>query len=224
MSNRKPRPDDVRCAGIYGDKYRNEELRGTQCVQQVNPEIGFCSMHKPIPEERRCKGGGRPHLAMIGQKVCGIHGGRTRQAKAAAARRVNEAKLERQMTNTLARMNVASVDNPLAALSTLAGQVVAWQGALADRVNDLTDIRYQDAKGGEQLRAEVALYERAMDRCNTVLGTISRLNIDERMAVISEKQAERVIAAIDAVLDFLGITGDQAVAAKRIAAQKLRAV
>lgn len=222
---------------MYGSKYKkNPDLIGQQCQVQIPPDQEFCPQHF-VPDEKRCtanyspsnedpdKAGHRCKVrAMRGLKVCGIHGGRASHAKAAGLRRVAEEKLERQMTNTLARMDVAAVDNPLASLSQLAGQVVAWQQALADKVNGLTDIRYQDAKGTEQLRAEVALYERAMDRCNTVLGTISRLNIDERMAVISEKQAERVIAAIDAVLDFLGVTGDQAVEAKRVAARKLRAV
>lgn len=233
----RDRSSDHQCAGVYGSRYKkNPDLIGQQCQVQIPPDQEFCPQHF-VPDEKRCTAKYRPSnpdpekvgtrcplRAMKGLKICGIHGGRASHVKAAGLRRVAVEKLERQMTNSLARLDVASVDNPLAALSQLAGQVVAWQGALADKVNGLTDIRYQDAKGGEQLRAEVALYERAMDRCNTVLGTISRLNIDERMAVISEKQAERVIAAIDAVLDFLGVTGDQAVAAKRIAAQKLRAV
>lgn len=223
MVARKPRPGDVRCAGIYGEKYRVEELRGTQCIQPVDPTIGYCGMHKEIPADRRCSGGGRPHYAMNNQGVCGIHGGKAPQNLRAAERRGAEADLEAKISKTLARQGVSPVDNPLAALSQLAGQVVAWQEALAERVNELTDIRYQDAKGGEQLRSEIALYERAMDRCNTVLGNISRLNIDERMAAISESQAARVLEAIDAVLEHLGVFGDQAVAAKRVAARKLRA-
>lgn len=225
-----------RCAGIYGPKYKKDpELIGTQCRQPIPPGKEFCDRHW-VPPEKRCTARYSPHnlegkaglpctnRKMTGQQICGFHGGHAFQNKAAGLRRVAEEKLERQVSNTLARLDVEAVDNPLAALSQLAGQVVAWQNALADKVNALSEVRYQDARGGEQLRSEVALYERAMDRCNTVLGTISRLNIDERMAVINEKQTDRVIAAIEAVLDFLGVTGDQAVAAKRIAAQKLRAV
>ena len=224
MTPRAKRPGDIRCGGIYGEKYRQRpEKRGEQCEQWVDPEVGFCSMHKEIPEERRCKGKGLPHLAMKNQQVCGIHGGKTPQALKAAERRGAEADLEAKITKVLARLDIAPVDNPLSALSQLAGQVVAWQQALAAKVNELTELRYQDAKGGEQLRSEVALYERAMDRCNTVLGNISRLNIDERMAVINERQADRVMEAIDALLEHLGIFGDQAVAAKRIVARKLRA-
>jgi len=119
---------------------------------------------------------------------------------------------------------VALADALRISLAQLAGQVVAWQDALADKVNALTDIRYEDARGAEQLRSEVALYERAMDRCNTVLGQIAKLDIDTRLAAISERQAEAIIGVIEGLLDFLGVTGPQATAAKQFAARKLRAV
>lgn len=223
MSGRKPRPDDVRCQGIYGEKYRVEALRGTQCVQPVDPAVGYCGMHKEIPEDRRCHGKGKPHYAMKNQSLCGIHGGKAPHMLAAAERRGAEAELEVKVSKVLAKLDVAPVDNPLVALSQLAGQVVAWQDALAERVNSLTEIRYEDAKGAEQLRAEVSLYERAMDRCNTVLGNIGRLNIDERLARVTEKQAETIIKAIDAGLLAAGITGEQAIQVKTTVAKRLRA-
>jgi len=125
----------------------------------------------------------------------------------------------------LAELDVAPVEDPLTALMNLAGQVLAWQEATAGLVNDLeTRIRYEGAAGAEQLRAEVGLYERAMDRAEKVLSSIARLNIEERLATISEAQADRVLAAIDAVLAYLGVTGQQAADARQVAARKLRAV
>lgn len=214
-------PDGQRCRGIYGEKYKGDpELIGTRCLQPGGDD-GYCAQHRQIPEDRRCKGKGKPHWAMQGQTVCGIHGGKAPQNLKAAERRIAEADLEAKVMKTLARLDVGPVDNPLTALSQLAGQVVAWQEALAERVNALTEIRYLGG-AGEQLRAEVALYERAMDRCNTVLGNIARLNIDERLAKVSEQQAEKIIGALDALLVHLGISGDQAVEAKKFLARKLR--
>lgn len=183
----------------------------------------------PTPE-RRCTATAKrsglacQHWALQGQKVCGVHGGKAKQNLRAGKKRVTEAKIEEETRRALARLDVAPVDNPLTALSEIAGQVVAWKDALAERVNELTRIRFTDDKGAEQLRAEVALYERAMDRCVTVLSTIGRLRIDERLAAISERQATTVIAAIEAALTHAGVTGQQATAAKQIAARHLRAV
>lgn len=159
--------------------------------------------------------------AMLGQSVCRYHGGAAVQNKAAAARR----RTERELRDMLARLDVAPVQNPLEALRQLAGEVTWWKDALAGRVNDLTSIRYESETGGEQLRSEIALFERAMDRCATVLGTIARLNIDERLAAISEKQADAVIDAIEAALDAVAVRDPrQRTAAKQAAARRLRTV
>jgi hypothetical protein len=125
----------------------------------------------------------------------------------------------------LATLDVDPIDDPLQALLNLGGQVLAWQEAAATLVNRLNDqIRYEGASGAEQLRAEVALYERAMDRAAHVLGLIAKLNIEERLAAVSERQADKVIAAIDAALAHAGITGTAAADAKRVAGRHLRAV
>ncbi|WP_327066887.1 hypothetical protein [Kitasatospora sp. NBC_01302] len=125
----------------------------------------------------------------------------------------------------LAELDVAPVDDPLTALMQLAGQVLAWQEATADLVNRLGDqVRYEGMAGGEQLRAEVQLYERSMDRAEKVLSSIARLNIEERLAQISEAQADRVLAAIDAALAAAGLAGAEATRARQVAARHLRAV
>ncbi|MDT0435615.1 MULTISPECIES: hypothetical protein [Streptomyces] len=185
-------------------------------------------------EKRRCtahkkgkngeKGERCQAWALKGQTVCRVHGGAARQNRAAGERRVAEERLEADTRRALARLDVPAVENPLTALSQLAGQVIAWKDALADRVNELQQIRYTDDKRAEQLRSEVALYERALDRCVNVLGTIGRLRIDERLAAISEQQATVVIGAIEAALAHAGVTGPEASAAKAVAARHLRAV
>ncbi|WP_329140904.1 hypothetical protein [Streptomyces sp. NBC_00670] len=181
-----------------------------------------CTAHKKTKDGSkgpRCKA-----WALKGQTVCRVHGGAAPQNLAAGERRVTEQRLEEETRRALARLDVPAVENPLTALSELAGQVIAWKDALAERVNELRYIRYSDEKGAEQLRSEVALYERAMDRSVTVLGTIGRLRIDERLAAISEQQANIVIGAIEAALAHAGVTGPAASAAKAVAARHLRAV
>jgi hypothetical protein len=109
-------------------------------------------------------------------------------------------------------------------LLKLAGQVLAWQESTATLVNGLEEVRYEGATGAEQLRAEVALYERAMDRAVAVLAAIARLNIEERLARVTERQADAVIDAIDAALAAAGVTGQDAARAKQAAARHLRSV
>jgi hypothetical protein len=181
-----------------------------------------CTAHKKTKDGSkgpRCRA-----WALKGQTVCRVHGGAAPQNLAAGERRVAEQRLEEETRRALAILDVPAVENPLTALSELAGQVIAWKDALAERVNELRYIRYSDDKGAEQLRSEVALYERAMDRCVNVLGTIGRLRIDERLAAISEQQATVVIGAIEAALTHAGVTGQAASAAKAVAARHLRAV
>lgn len=157
--------------------------------------------------------------AIRGATVCYYHGGKAKQVRAKAAERLVEA----EMRDALARLNVAPIDDPLTEMSRLAGQVVAFKDQCAAMVNRLEgDIRYEDVKGSEQLRSEVAVWERAMDRCNTVLGTMARLKIDERLAAISEKQAAIVIAAIDAALDAVDVPRDRRPTARKAAARHLR--
>ncbi|OPG03073.1 hypothetical protein B1R27_30105 [Streptomyces sp. GKU 895] len=157
---------------------------------------------------------------MRGQSVCRKHGGASPQARAAAKRR----QLEADAYRLLADLDVTPVGDPLAALLKLGGQVIAWQEATARLVNELESIRYRAGNGTEQLRAEVALFERATDRACSVLATIARLNIDERLTIVSERQAEAVIGAVEAALAAAGVSGDQAVEGRQAAARHLRLV
>ncbi|WP_128381264.1 hypothetical protein [Streptomyces cavernae] len=157
----------------------------------------------------------------VGTGRCRLHGGNTRNQRAAA----HAQKAEQEARALLASLDVTPVDNPFTALSRLAGQAVAWQETIAGIVNQLGDrVRYEGAGGNEQLRAEIVLYERAMDRCAQVLGMIARLNIEDRMARVSEQQAEIVVAAIEAALAAAGVTGRDADEARTVAARHLRAV
>lgn len=90
----------------------------------------------------------------------------------------------------LLRRGAAPVDNPLVMLAELAGEILATKNIFRDRLGRLSEDawRHTDARGAEQLRAEVALYERALDRSARILADIARLKIDERLAAISEAQ------------------------------------
>lgn len=151
----------------------------------------------------------------IGLDKCSMHAGISKDRRFAVAR---EAELQRE----LARLDLAPVENPLKEIALVAAQVLWFKDQVAERVNELTSLRYS-TEGGEQLRAEVALFERALDRCEKFLGTMARLRIDERLAAIEQAKADIVITAIEAALAKAGVTGQAAVEAKREAARHLRA-
>lgn len=154
-----------------------------------------------------------------GLVVCMTHGGRARQAKAAGAMRT----LEEESRKVLGLLSITPVENPLVALQELAGEVVAWKGLMAEKVAELERLRY-GTDGGEAIRGEVILFERAMDRCAQVLGLIAKLNIDERLVAVTEQQQRMVLTAINAGLMSIGATEQQANEAKQVAARHLRLV
>lgn len=139
-----------------------------------------------------------------------MHGGSAPQVKRAGARRLAESKVRK----ALDEVGIREVDNPLAELRSLTGEVLAWKDALANHVAALEDrYRHTDDKGGEQLRAEVALYERAMDRAAKVLETWARLGLDSMLADmevrVQQAQVDRVVAGLEAYRAAAGI-GDEA--------------
>lgn len=161
----------------------------------------------------RPAGWGTPHP---GTGRCKLHGGCAPSSVTAG--------IETRAERLLYKHDAAPVADPLEALQRLAGRALALEEAFGQLVNDLTEIRYDSEGGGEQLRAEVAVLERAMDRCGKLLVDIARLNIDERLARVTERQAEQVSAALSAVLGEMGLTVEQQREARTGVARHLRAV
>lgn len=120
---------------------------------------------------------------------------------------------------------IRPIDNPLTVYREFAGEVAGWleaSKAIMARLGQ-DDMRYY-GKTGEQTRAEVQVFERALDRMNVVLATYARLKIDERLAAITVEQKRMVIRAIEAALASAGIAGPAAAEAKKVAARHLRVV
>lgn len=101
--------------------------------------------------------------------------------------------------------------NPLFALSQLAIEVVTMKNHLLERVAKLSqdDWTYGDRLGIEQVRAEIQLYERAVDRTARLLVDIGRLNLDERLVKISERQGNLISEILQKVLGKIGLTDEQ---------------
>lgn len=175
---------------------------------------------------RRCAGrrtNGEPcgAYAINGGTVCYAHGGRAPQVIAKAREAVIEDRLERLMY----RHQAGPLGDPIEALQHLIARAMSWEAAIGDKVNELTgSIRFTDEHGAEQMRAEVAVLERAMDRCGKLLVDIAKLNLEDRLARVTEKQAQMAMDAFAAAMREIGLSADQRRDARTCVARHLRAV
>lgn len=180
----------------------------------------FCGGRLRAPREGTCErqaGAGTDHL---GSGRCSWHGGTSPTGSQSA----REQRIEAEARKVLYRHDAPAVTNHLDALQRLAGRALALEETIGAIVNDLRSVRYESKGGGEQLRAEVAVLERAMDRAGRLLVDIAKLNIEERLARVTEQQAEQVSAALAAALAEMGLTQDQQRQARTGVARHLRAV
>jgi hypothetical protein len=109
--------------------------------------------------------------------------------------------------------------DPLRELHALAGEVLAWRDICRKLVGELPEIRYKAGVGGEQVRAEVALYERSLERAEKILSDLVKLGIEERLAKLTAKQVDEVMGLIDRTLVRLGVDPEQPEVAGLIAAE-----
>lgn len=157
--------------------------------------------------------------AIRGGLVCNTHGGSTGHVKAKAAERLIEA----EAMAMVSRMNIQAVENPLLELKLLAGRVLAWERVFDQKRQQLEEWRYTHGSG-EQLRSEVAVVERAMDRAASVLTMIAKLNLDERLVRLEEAKAALVEKLILDVFADLHLTDQQIREGRQSIGRRLAAI
>lgn len=156
-----------------------------------------------------------------GATVCINHGGGSPQARRKAAERVTEQNLRKQHSG----MRKKRVEDPLTELQKLAGEVIAWKELLSEKVQNLTEMRYEGTGNvGEQLRSEVGLFERAMDRCTNTLSAIAKLDIDERLVSIKEREADLFEQVMMRTFAKMGLDDEQRARAGQIVAAEILAI
>lgn len=158
-------------------------------------------------DPRRCNGTskqtGKPCqlFPVPGATVCRFHGGGAPQVRAAARRRL----AQQEAAASLAEVGVYPVTNPVEAFADLVSEVVALKDHFADRVAQLESLRYTSTWNTEQMRTEVALYERALDRSGRLLAQWVSLGLETRRVEMSQQVADQVSALISALLVDFGI-------------------
>jgi hypothetical protein len=241
MPARIPRPDDVRCQGIYGEKYKKDPSKiGQQCEVMLDAGKEFCAAHG-IPEHRRCHGKGRPHYAMKGQSLCGIHGGKTPRNLAAAARRQTEERAQKLVTTYGLKIETTAVEALLQEVQWTAGHVM-WlrervqeieaDADVANGENPLIWGKTKRKTGGEDWGETheavpsiwLRLYQQERTHLVKVCSEAIRAGIEERRVRLAESQGEMVAQAIRSILDDLHLTPAQQALIAEVVPRHLRAL
>jgi hypothetical protein len=116
---------------------------------------------------------------------------------------------EEQARRSLAEQGVREISDPIDEMWRLCEEAVAFKDFCAAHVARLEDrLRFVDAKGAEQLRSEVVLYERAMDRAERFLGNWARLGMEERLVRVREAQASALGKCLDRTMDAIGLPAE----------------
>lgn len=137
---------------------------------------------------------------MLGAERCYHHLGKDPKAHKA------KHNLERAAGRVLTQRGLpVPIGDPLQELLDLTAEAKQFKEAIASLVGELTALRYSTATGGEQLRSEVAMYERAIDRLGKLLVDIAKLDIDDRLVSIKERDVLRTQRVLGLALRHLGL-------------------
>lgn len=167
-----------------------------------------------IRQARRCRArrtDGTPCRAWAMQDavVCWSHGGASPAVRRKAVERRTERQL-RKMADQYAPDDAEAVSDPLTALLKLAGEISGFKDFLGARVADMrADSWRYSGEHAEQLRAEITLYERALDRTARVLVDVNRLDLQERLVTSYESVAKQFVALFEHALTAAELTSEQ---------------
>jgi P27 family predicted phage terminase small subunit len=182
----------------------------------------WCEQHKRHECRHNRQDGGPCHQYRLvaGLDVCRKHGGKSlEQLREDGRQRTLEAEAQR----LLYQRDAPPVTDPLSALQRLAGRAAAWEDIIGEKVNEMRSIRYS-TEGGEQLRSEIVVMERAMDRVGKLLVDIAKLNIEGRLAGVREATARMLEEALTAALQKSGADVSGQAAAREEFKRRLRIV
>jgi hypothetical protein len=179
--------------------------QGPYCDGKLHGRDGTCTLPAGWGTDHRGTGKCRKHL-----------GNSPTVAKAAERERV-----EHEARRALEGITeFEAVADPVARLQLLAGRAERFMEVLGERVAELRGVRYS-TKAGEQLRAEVAVYERAMTSTGRLLVDLAKLNLDERLVRISEAQGRLMTQVLLGALDDAGLSAEAQKAVRPAIARRL---
>lgn len=178
-----------------------------------------CTAHWKDGSGKRC---GR--YADSGTNVCHTHGAAAPQVRQKAAQRLSEARQRAEAQRFLNKQGIPDIDDPLDELMRLASEATAYREVYRSMMDQLLmadEVRYEH-RAGEQLRAEIALWERSAERCLKIYETITRLGIAERQTRIREAELILIAEGIREILRRLELSPEQRKLSIRVVPEVLR--
>lgn len=163
--------------------------------------------------------------------MCKVHGANlgSHQSKLAAGR-VVEGRVAERVGAIMAEhgeelLNPVPVENPLTELQQLAGEIVTFKNIARKALAYLatSNWRYEKSRMGEQTRAEILVYERALDRCERILVNLAKLHIEDQLTRIRLAQVLRIERALNAALQASGADVEGQDAARQVLRRELTA-
>lgn len=210
-----------------GQKCGNVEVEGLEyCLHHMPDEL--LEEAETLTGFRRCRQDfGTPdachYYAVTGTNppMCKNHGANVGSYQSGmAALRVINGGAEQRATEIIAEhgteLDTAQpVQDPYAELMQLAGEMRAWKNMLRQRVQLLKPAQYRyPGRTGEQVRAEIVLYERAMERLGTMLISIAKLNLDARLVGIRQQSLDMLDRALTLAFTKAGVPPEKMEAAR----------
>jgi hypothetical protein len=185
------------------------------CIRHVPPELlaeaeeatGITLCRDPSGCRANAVGGSDPprckaHGANLGSM------GSMRAAGNVVEGRVTDRMMAIMAENGERLMDPPPAPDPLSGLLALADEMNEWKQIMRGIVAYLLSqqrIRTSHGRVGEQLRAEVLIYERAVERLAQLWERIIKLGIEARMASIEDRQVAVVETALAAALTASGL-------------------
>lgn len=137
--------------------------------------------------------------AVRGATVCRAHGAAAPQVRAAAAARVERARVQRDVARTLAEVEdslVADGVSPIEVLENTGIRAAAMVVVLSSMIDDLTT----PTGDGETRSAVADLYERWV----ALAGKLAKTTLDAGVEERREQALERAVTLLEALVDALG--------------------
>lgn len=225
---------------------------GSPCSSKEILGLEFCLQHVPddmleeaeeITGMRRCRNrfGESDACRMIAVAGTGRKGNEPRCANHGAnigselsqqaARAVAEDRLAMVLAELLDSrqfdlLHPPPIDNPLEELLELAAEVKALKELLRAVVagKKMQEWRYEATRAGEQIRAEIMLYERSTERLGHLLIQISKLGIEQRLAAIDETVIGNITRALSMALTASGMELSAQAKARKVLMRELKAI
>lgn len=185
---------------------------------------------KRVEPTSRCNGWKKDgtqcsRVPKTGFSVCHWHGAASPSIRAAGVERAIEGRRRQALQ---VRMSTGEIrlgfDSAADELEKVIAQTIALKDVASEAFGKLEgQLRYEH-HAGEQLRAEVAFFERMLEKTSKSLIDYQKLGLDERRVRIDELKVGLILGAMQRILDRLELSDEQKELAVEIVPEELRAL